>query len=120
MNNSKLALDSVSLENEQPRDIKPELRQKEERLVKIIEAIQGIEQSKDWSTLKTEMFDELPKQIRKEMLSEARKENPDTHKLNRLSGELKWAEKFADLSKFEASQRVELSRIRTMLYGKTE
>lgn len=120
MNNSKLAIDSVTLETDQPRDVKPELRQKEEKLTKIIEAIRGIEQSKDWSTLKIELFDELPKQLRKEMLGEARKENPDTHKLNRLSGELKWAEKFADLQKFEASQRVELSRIRLMLYGKAE
>lgn len=120
MNNSKLALESISLENEPQRDIKPELRQSEERLVRIIEALQGIEQSKDWSTLKTEIFDELPKQIRKDMLREARKDNPEIHILTRLNGELKWAEKFSDLSKFVSSQRVELSRIKLMLYGKTE
>jgi hypothetical protein len=118
MNNSKLALDSIPKESDHMVEIQEQLTEKEATEIRIIEAIQRIRTSKDWSTLKTELFDELPKKIRKEILAEGRKDDPSTNKLNRLSGELKWAEKYADLSKLEATQRVELQRIRMQLHGK--
>jgi hypothetical protein len=118
MNNSKFALDSLPLKQDEAEEIKPQLVEREAKVVRIIEAIQGISASKHWSTLKTELFDDLPKMLRKEILSEGRKEDPSPTKLNRLSGELKWAEKYADLSKLEATQRVELQRIRMQLHGK--
>lgn len=116
MNNSKLALESISLKEE----VKPQalLEEREAALVRIIEALGEVQRTQAWSTLKIEIFDELPKKLRKELLQEARSENPNTNKLSRISGELKWAEKFSDPSRLESSYRVELQGLRLQLYGK--
>lgn len=119
MNNSKFAIENV-LSNEETIDRKPILREKEGELMKIIDTIQKIEKTKEWSTLKEKIFDSLSEKLLKEIQSEARKENPDTLKLNRLAGQLIWSEKFSDLSKLENDFRVQLTNIRKLLYGKTE
>lgn len=96
------------------------LKSEEARLIRIIEAVQTIEDSKEWSTLKTEMFDSLVNVLEKDLRSEAKKEDPSPLKLNRLTGELKWAEKYADLGKLANTYKVQLQRIRIQLYGKTD
>lgn len=90
----------------------------EARLVRIIEAIQGLRSSKEWSTLKTEVFESLATVLEKDLKTEAKKEDPDPKKLNRLAGELKWADKFADLGKLETSYRLQLQNVRQQLNGK--
>lgn len=117
MNNSKLAIDSVSLSLEKEVDRSPQLIEREARLIKIIEAIQKVERTQEWSTLKTEVFDGIVNVLEKEIKDEAKKENPDTMKLNRLAGQLKWAEKYSDLTKLEHVFRQELNGLRKTLYG---
>lgn len=118
MNNSKLALDSVvHLEEDKQQDRSPQLINREGQLVKIIEAIQSVEKTEAWSTLKTEVFDSVVNVLEREIKDEAKKESPDTLKLNRLAGQLKWAEKYADLSKLETVFRQELNGLRKTLYG---
>lgn len=90
---------------------------REATLVRLIEAIQRIDASEDWSTLKTEIFDTLSSSLERELKEESKKENPNTNKLNRLSGELKWAERFADFNKYATTLRVELQGIRQRLHG---
>lgn len=107
----------IEIEEKQP-DVKPELRKREARLLKLIEALESISQSKEWSTLKTEVFEGLVSNLEKDIKYEAKKEDPDPKKLNRLSGELKWAEKYADLSKLADNYKLDLKRIRTQLYDK--
>ena len=120
MNNSKLAIESVHLVNEETRDIKPILREREGKLVKILDAIRGVMDTVEWTTLKEEIFDDLSTTLEKQISIEARKETPDTLKLNRLAGQLKWAEKFSDFKKLEQVFRTELNNIRQQLYGKTQ
>lgn len=117
MNNSKLAIDSVSLTEEKQVDRSPQLIEREGRLIKIIEAIQRIGQTQEWSTLKTEVFDGIVNVLEKEIKDEAKKESPDALKLNRLAGQLKWAEKYSDLTKLETVFRQELNGLRKTLYG---
>lgn len=117
MNNSKLAIDSLTLTEEQPVDNKPMLREKESSLIKVIDALQGISQTQEWGTLKSEVFDNLVVTLEKELRDEAKKETPDPLKLSRVAGQLKWAEKYSDLTKLEGVFRIELKRIRQMLYG---
>lgn len=117
MNNSKLAIDSVSLTEEQPVDVAPQLKDREGKLIKIIEALQSVNQSQAWSTLKTEVFDSIVNILEKEIKDEAKKETPDTLKLNRFAGQLKWAEKYSDLYKLENVFRQELTHIRTKING---
>lgn len=120
MNNSRLILDVAALAEEKKEDIKPRLREQEQRLVRIIESIQAVKDSKEWGTLKTELFDGLADKLEKSLKTEAKHDNPSTNKLNRLTGELKWAEKYADLSKLEQEHRVELQRVRITLHGKPD
>lgn len=114
MNIAKIA----SLNLETPVDTSPIIREREGKLVKMIEAIDAISQSKEWTVLKEEVFDSLVTTLNKQISAEARKENPDTLKLNRLAGQLKWAEKYSDLRKLESLFRTELTNIREQLNGK--
>lgn len=120
MNNSNLVIENPTLSEEKPIDRKPYLRQREGEIVKILDAINGVQMSKDWSTLKNYVFDGLVQTLNKDIQEEARKEQPDTLKLNRLAGQLKWAEKYSDLNRMRDIFRPELSNIRKKLYGKEE
>lgn len=122
MNNSKLVIDSVSLreDTEMPFDRLPELREREGEILTIIDSLKIVQSMPAWSSLKEKVFDGLVLTLDKELKNEAKKDNPDSLKLNRLAGQLKWAEKYSDLSKLENIFRVELTNVRKMLYGKTE
>lgn len=120
MNNSKLAIEAVSLSEESRPDIKPQLREKEATLIRVIEAIQRVEKSPEWRTLKIELFDGLLASLEKELREEAKKETPNVLKLRNLAGQLKWADRYANLSKLEADKRNELTGIRKNLAYESE
>lgn len=110
MNNSKFALES--LEEEEKVDRSADFKEREAKVVRILEAIRVIRSSVEWSSLKTEVFDGLTARLEKDLREEAKKDQPDPCKLNRIAGQLKWAEKFSDLSKLENVYMVELQGIR--------
>lgn len=105
MNNASISLKT-------PESVQELTQEREAKLVRTIQAVEDILGSKSWSTLKEEIFDDLLSKLERELKEEARKENPDTNKLNRITGEMKWAERFADLTKLENTLRVELQGIR--------
>jgi hypothetical protein len=113
MNNSFLSIETKATEAEQ----EPRLRMQEGDLIVVIDALQVISASKEWSSLKTQVFDTLADRLNRELVLEAKQETPDTLKLNRLAGQLTWAEKYSDLSKLEQEFRVQLSNVRKLLYG---
>lgn len=119
MNNSKLEIESFSLEEPQ-RDRSPELREREGQLVRIIETLKGVAESKLWSSLKTQVFDGVVGKLERDLLFEARKDSPDQLAMARLNGQLMWAKKYADLDKLANDFRLELKQIRIVLYGKTQ
>jgi hypothetical protein len=96
------------------------LREMESRLVKQLDALERVSTSSEWSTLREEIFDSLVESLNKRLLTEAKKTEPDARYLNRLSGQLEWAARYADLSKFREEKRVELTNIRKRLHGKYE
>jgi hypothetical protein len=121
MNLSQVQGDSLEDLGGAPQtEIIPRLQAEESRLVRIIEAIQAVQQTKGWSTLKIEVFDNLVNVLEKDLRTEARKTDTDTNKLNRISGELAWAEKFSDLGKLESTYRFQLQNVRKQLHGKSE
>lgn len=105
---------------EEKVDTTPKFKEREQYLVRVIEALRGVRQSKDWSTLKTELFDGLVASLEKQLKNEARQETIDVSSLARIAGQLKWAERYADLEKLEQTFMVELKNIRLNLYGKPE
>lgn len=110
----------VEMEVSSQEDLSPKYRAEEARLLNIIESIQEVRATKAWSSLKAEIFDKLVDVLDRELGTEARKNSPDPLKLNRTSGELKWAERFSDLHKLENVYRAQLTAVRKQLYGKTE
>lgn len=117
MNNSKLIFDTVILSEEPQVDNTKRFREREGELIAIIDSLQKVQSSKEWSTLKEKVFDGLPETFSKEIQNEARRDDPDTLKLNRLAGQLKWAEKYSDLKKLENIFRLELTNVRNQLHG---
>lgn len=117
MNNAFLVFENQRIELEPDQRIS--LKEREGELVKIVDSLQKVQVSKEWSTLKIKVFDGLVESLNKEISSEAKRDNPDVLKLNRLTGQLKWAERFSDLKKLEDIFRSELTNIR-IKYGQTE
>jgi hypothetical protein len=114
MNNSSIQLEETII------DVSSILKEKEAGTIVNISALRKVSESNEWSTLKTNIFDGITERLRREIMGEARKENPDTLKLARLSGELKWAERYSDLSVLENSLKLDLINLRRQLHGKTE
>ena len=119
MNNSFIALDSTEpILKEEEFDRTPWLRGRETELVKIIEAMKRVAVSDDWSTLKSNIFDGVVEFLEKELLTEAKKDQPDTLKLASLKGQFVWAKKYADLDSLTNAYKNELLGIRKQLNGK--
>lgn len=115
MNNAQVIGD---LQPERNDDVATRLGVEEARLLRIIEALQTVRSSQEWSSLKTEVFDNLVNVLKRDLRTEAEKLDPSTNKLNRIAGNLEWARRYADLQKFENEKRVELQNVRQQLYGK--
>lgn len=120
MNNSKFALEHSTLSEEETVDRTPELREREGTLIKILEAIQTISGSKEWSTLKTELFDGVVEKLERDLLGEAKQQDPDKQRLASLNGQFVWAKKYSDLDSLGNVFRLELTNIRKQLYGNRE
>lgn len=115
MNNSFIASDNLETISQEEIDRTPYLRNKEGEMVKVIEALQRISVSSDWSTLKTNIFDGVVEQLERDILNEAKEDRPDTQKLASLKGQYVWAKKYADLESLAKAFKVELTGIRQIL-----
>ena len=113
MNNSFLNIEPEPI----PQQTKEWLRAEESRIVKILEALTAISSSKEWQVLKTEVFDNLVNVLERNIQEEVKKEDIRLAILNHLAGELKWAERYSNLSKLEEHYRSLLTSIRTKLHG---
>jgi|SRR3990167_1243333 len=110
MNNSKIAIDNISLDMEETLDIKPMLRQKETELTEIIEAIEHISGSDYWKILQNKVLNGVLENLQHRLRSE---KNPT--EIYRLQGQIVWAEKYTDLDKMTQAYRQELSNVRSKL-----
>ena len=116
MNNSQVRIDMADKEV----DITPRLNAEENRLLKIVEALQRVQSSKEWGILKTEVFANLENVLERELKVESEKIDPSPNKLNRIMGKLEWARRYSDLQKFENEKRIELQNIRKLNGHRTE
>lgn len=117
-NNSKFALDQAILEETPEIDRKPWLRERESELTNIIGALRNVSQSEDWRSLKNRVFDGVVEKLEKDLLTEAKKDSPDSLVLARVNGQLVWAKKYANLEGLAEFFSNELTNIRKQLnYG---
>lgn len=86
-------------------------QEREAKLVRLIESLEALQQSREWSTLKQELFDGILDSIDRRMEQEAAKPEINTAELYRLQGERKVAKKL-QLDTLVASYRLELANIR--------
>lgn len=98
-------------------DFLPRLRVEESRLIRILEAIEQVHTSEAWATLRELLFENLDTTLSKELIEEARKATPDTERLNRLAGQLEWAERYADLAKLAQQYQMQLQSVKKQLNG---
>lgn len=113
MNNSKIAIENVSLTDEEAFDRKPLLRQRETELTAIIEALEAISGSEYWAVLENMLF--IPE--RNKLQRQLGKENNPTV-MYRLQGKLEQANKsIADQIQVH---RFELQKVRKQLDGKAD
>jgi len=104
MNNSKLTENTLSEEPE--IDIKPMLRQRQEEIVKIIEAIDSICQSNYWRFLEKEVFQPVLDSSVNQICTEK-----DDRKVAQLQGKIEVLSKYADFKQFSEAYRLELKKI---------
>lgn len=87
------------------------LRERESALIKIIEAIQLVIVSNEWSTLKTLVFDSRIESLEKQLKSESEGHTLNDSEIYRLQGRLFEARKY-NLDKLQETYREELSKIK--------
>lgn len=84
--------------------------EKREELVKIIEALQGLEKSEEWATLRELVFDKELDSIERQLLNASKEMPLDTAKLYKLQGELFQARKY-ELNSFIENLKKQLENI---------
>lgn len=110
MNNSKIAIENVSLELEEDADISPSLRKRLAELVEEIEALENIHASRYWKTLNEKIFTPELNRLLTELVREK-----GTIEVFRLQGAIEWIKKNLDLNKLASIKRNESTQIRQQL-----
>lgn len=92
---------------------KDELRKRQTELIKTVEAIDEVIRSNGWQILREE-FEGLYARLEKQLLNEAKTEEPNLKKIYRLQGEMATAKRF-DLPTWEERLKKELQGIKINL-----
>lgn len=114
MNNSKIVADDMSLSLEESVDNTEHLGERQSELVRIIEAIERIDESDEWSTLKSLIFSHTVESLEKRLKNESERLEIHVPLIHQIQGQLMWARKYADLNKLAESYRVELANIKRL------
>jgi len=117
MNNSFLIMNYDTLSEEKQKDVLPILKEREGQIVSWLTAINELKQNNSWRILQKGIFEDLTVKIQKLIDNEAKREEPSSLKLNRLTGQLIWAERYSDLNKLEEDLKVELQGLKLRIYN---
>lgn len=96
-------------------EIKAELRKRQTDLIKIVDALAKLEETKEWDTLKELIFDKSLQAIERQLLSEALSQKIDINKLYKLQGEWVWAKQYSDIERFADTLKKQLEDIKKKL-----
>ena len=91
------------------------LRDEQAKLIKVIEAIQKLDKSKEWETLKEIVFARSLVAIERQLLNESLAKEVDVNKIYRLQGEWAWAKQYNDIDKFVENLKRQLEEIKKRL-----
>lgn len=82
---------------------------------RVLEALDKLEKSEEWNTLKEIIFNEALVRIERALLSEATKPIVDTQKIYILQGEMKWAKRYCNIKRFADFHKSLLEEINNQL-----
>src|SRR4051812_27405055 len=85
------------------------------RLVRVLEAFEGLEKSKEWETLKELVFSKSLQAIERQLLNESLNSTVDTIKIYRLQGEWAWAKRYNEVNRFIESIKKQLADIKNKI-----
>lgn len=91
------------------------LKDKQSELLKVLEALNGLEKNKDWQTLKELVYQKSLESVEAQMKSECLSTELNLPKLYRLQGEWSWAKQFTDIPAFAENVKKQLATIKQML-----
>lgn len=115
MNNSKIAFDNLEEDNNERVSF---LEKQQGELLQIVEAINSIEENRDWQKLKKLVLDGVVTTLERQLANEASKKEVNAPELYRLQGQLVWARKYVDLKRLGEFFKQSLENIKFQLKSK--
>lgn len=89
-------------------DEKVKYEERYDVLVKIIESFESLEKSKEWEVLKEHVFSKSLISIERQLLNASIESPIVPEKIYKLQGELSWARRFNDVSRFIETYKKQL------------
>ena len=96
-------------------DSEQKLRDRQQDLIKILEAIDELLQVKAWQTLEELVFKPLVDRTENRLLNEAKADPLNPGMMLKLQGELTWARRYSDLKSYAEMLKKELLGIKENL-----
>lgn len=107
MNNSYIAFGSLEADMVDTTV----LRQKQQELLKIIEAVSKVANSGEWKQLRELVFDKQVERLEKELKSASLQNELNSPEIYRLQGKITWAKRYSDFYKLTETYKTELKQI---------
>jgi len=108
-------MDGLTVETKVSEEVKTQLREKQNELISIIEALTRLDTNPDWQTLKELVFDRALDSIERQIRNEALNQTIDTSKIYKLQGEWAWAKQNVDSDRFISTLKIQLEDIKQKL-----
>lgn len=108
MNNSQIAHDPRATEDTTPQ---VDTTERKSFLIRMIEAIGKISESREWNVLKKEIFDGVVETLERRLIAETKKPKIDEPEIYRLQGQLGWARKYSKIEDLQKVFKVELENL---------
>lgn len=119
MNNSFIAIENVSLAEDEKQDNKPALRVRETELNAIVEAIVNVANNPDYQVLKDMIFDGLVESLNKKLMVEIKKKPLNGPLIHSINGQIEIATKYSDILSLASIYKLELQNVRKVLNAKS-
>lgn len=112
MNNSFIALQNLT--EEIPVENKKFLQRRAGELADIVEALRAIRGSKHWKLLEERVWSEVSQTLQKRLRSEN-----NLQEINRLQGQIQWADKYLNIGEVEKAFTNELEIVKSQINADT-
>lgn len=103
------------MEQENTEAVKILLRDEQNKLIRLIEALEKLESNKEWKVVRELVFDKSVTAIERQMQNEALNKEINTNALYKLQGEWVWAKQYSDVDRFVSTLKKQLEDIKNRL-----